>query len=96
MRPHTQNSTRPSRNSRRSRTLPASSISQPNWRNLRTACKDYWPKIEDELLHQVFALKSINEQRVMADPIGANPSTRTSLIVGLSLLKFALVQRGLL
>jgi hypothetical protein len=63
---------------------------------LRTACKDYWPKIEDELLHQVFALKSINEQRVMADPIGANASTRTSLIVGLSLLKFALVQRGLL
>jgi hypothetical protein len=48
------------------------------------------------VLHQVFALKSINEQRVMADPIGANPSTRTSLIVGLSLLKFALVQRGLL
>ena len=85
-----------STNCERRRDVGAVQLAESTSRNLRTACKDYWPKIEDELLHQVFALKSINEQQVMADPIGANPSTRTSLIVGLSLLKFALVQRGLL
>jgi hypothetical protein len=33
--------------------------------------KDYWPKIEDELVHQIHAMKAVNEQRVLANPLGA-------------------------
>lgn len=33
--------------------------------------KPHWPKIEAEVAHQIFALKSQNEQRVLANPLAA-------------------------
>jgi hypothetical protein len=47
--------------------------------------KDYWPKIEGEVAHQIFAMKSMNEQRVLANPIGAmkEAEERALKIVGI-------------